>query len=93
MEFNSAFKGLMCIDLQVSRPFLPSDFNITCKFCDKFSKNTQIQNFVQICPVRAEFFHADRQTDTTKIIVVFRNFAKAPKNVYKYLPARSLSFY
>jgi hypothetical protein len=33
---------------------------------------------------RIRFFHADgktdRQTDTTKLIVIFRNFAKAPKN-------------
>jgi hypothetical protein len=31
-------------------------------------------------PVGAELFHADGQTDTTKLIVVLRNFAKAPKN-------------
>jgi hypothetical protein len=34
--------------------------------------------------VRADLFHAegrrDGQTDTTKLIVIFRNFAKAPKN-------------
>ena len=28
----------------------------------------------------AEFFHADRQTDVTKLIFAFRNFAKRPKN-------------
>jgi hypothetical protein len=27
----------------------------------------------------AEFFHEDRRTDMTKLIVAFRNFAKAPK--------------
>lgn len=26
-----------------------------------------------------EFFHADRQTDTTKLTVAFRNSANAPK--------------
>jgi hypothetical protein len=30
--------------------------------------------------VGAEGFHADGQTDTTKLIVAFRNFARAPKN-------------
>jgi len=34
--------------------------------------------------VGAELFHAngqtDRQTDMTKLLVAFRNFAKAPKN-------------
>jgi hypothetical protein len=51
---------------------------------------------MKIRPVRAELFHADRQTDgrtggqtdrrtdgrtdMTKLRVAFRNFAKAPKN-------------
>ena len=28
----------------------------------------------------AELLHADRQTDMTKLIVAFRNFAKTPKS-------------
>jgi hypothetical protein len=28
--------------------------------------------------VRAELLHADRQTDMTKLILAFRNFANAP---------------
>jgi len=32
----------------------------------------------------AELFHSDGQTDLTKLIVAFRNFTKAPKNM-KYL--------
>jgi len=38
---------------------------------------------MKICPVGAELLHADgptdRQTDITKLIVAFRNFAKMPK--------------
>jgi len=34
---------------------------------------------MEICPVRAELFHADGQKDVTKLIA-FRSFAKAPKN-------------
>jgi hypothetical protein len=30
--------------------------------------------------VRAELFHADRQTDTTKLIIAFHSFVKVPKN-------------
>ena len=30
-------------------------------FLDKFSKNTQISNFMKISPVGAELFHADRR--------------------------------
>jgi hypothetical protein len=34
---------------------------------------------MKIRPVGAELFHADERTDTTKLIVAFRNFVKAPK--------------
>jgi hypothetical protein len=30
-------------------------------------------------PVAAQLFHADGQTDMTKLIVAFRSFANAPK--------------
>ena len=36
---------------------------------------------MKICPVGAELFHADRQTDMTNILVAFRNFANAPKHM------------
>jgi len=36
---------------------------------------------MKICPVGADLFHADRQTDMAKLIVAFRNFAKAPKKL------------
>ena len=46
-------------------------------------ENTQISNFVKILPVGAELYHAerreDRQTDMTRLIVVFHNYA----NTYK----------
>jgi hypothetical protein len=35
---------------------------------------------MKIRPVGAELFHLDGQTDMTKLIVAFRNFANAPKN-------------
>ena len=35
---------------------------------------------MKILQVAAELFHADGQTDVTKLVVVFRSFAKAPKN-------------
>ena len=43
-------------------------------------EKTQISSFFKIRPVGAELFHADGQTNTTKLIVTFRNFANAPKN-------------
>jgi len=49
---------------------------------DRFLKNTQISNFMKIRPVAAELFHAngrtDGQTDVTKPVVAFCNFANAP---------------
>ena len=46
---------------------------------------------MKILLVGAELFHADkqvdgqtdRQTDMTKLIVAFRNFANAPKNMFR----------
>ena len=34
---------------------------------------------MEIFPVGANLFHADRQTDMTKLIVTFLNFPKAPR--------------
>ena len=45
------------------------------------SKNTQIWNFMKISLVGAESFHADGQTDTTKLIVALRHFAKSDKKI------------
>ena len=39
-----------------------------------------ISSLVKIRSVGAELFHADRQTDMTKLIVAFRNFANLPKS-------------
>jgi len=50
------------------------------EFFDTFLKNTQISNFMKIQPVGAELFHADRQTQTMKLTVVFHNFTNTPKN-------------
>jgi len=39
---------------------------------------------MKIRPLWAELFHADGQTFNTKLIVAFRNFTNAPKNVIQY---------
>ena len=36
-------------------------FHLNSNFLDRFSKNTEIQNFITIRPVGAELFHADGQ--------------------------------
>jgi hypothetical protein len=70
----------MYIGLHVKYPLFVTEFNEAWISLDRFSKNTQIQNFMKIRPVGAELFHADGRTDMTKLIVAFRNFAKGPKN-------------
>jgi hypothetical protein len=52
-------------------------------FVKIFSKKFKIPNFLQIRPLEAELLQADgqtdRQTDVTKLVVAFRNFANGPK--------------
>jgi hypothetical protein len=63
-------------------PFFVPDFNQTSVFMIDFRK-TLISNFVNICPVGVELFHAiktDGRTNLTKLIVPIRNSANAPKN-------------
>jgi hypothetical protein len=40
---------------------------------------------MKIRPVGAELFHVDRRIEMTKLIVVFRNFSKAPKDSLSHL--------
>jgi hypothetical protein len=44
---------------------------------DIFSKNTEVSNIIKILSPGAVLFHADGQTDMTKLIAAFRNFANA----------------
>ena len=67
--------------LPVKYPLFLSDFNGTLIFSRDFRKNAQISNIVKIRPVGVELFHADTQTDITKLIVAFRSFTNEPKNV------------
>jgi hypothetical protein len=75
----------MYVGFHVRYPLFLLDFNETYILFDRFSKNTQISNFMKIRPVGAEFIRTDRRidgrTDIKKLIVAFRNFAKAPKDL------------
>jgi hypothetical protein len=73
-------------------PIILVRFEQNLNYLHKFLKCIKIQNFMNISSVGAGSFHADRRTDRqrdretdrwiykTKLIVAFRNFAKAPKN-------------
>jgi hypothetical protein len=59
-------------------------------FLDIFSKNTQLSNFMEILPVRAELFHADgrmgdRQTDMVQDEVHPRTDHENPEREYIYI--------
>ena len=41
----------------------------------------KMSNYIKIRPIGTELFHADRQSDMTKLIVAFRNFANTPSSV------------
>jgi len=58
-----------------------------------FSKSTQITNFIKIRQVGAELFHADGQTDMTKLIIAFRNFDNSPQNVANCARELSVGFH
>jgi hypothetical protein len=49
-------------------------------FLDRFWKNIQISNFMKMCPVGAELFHAGRQQTGGRFEAlrrIFHNFAEA----------------
>ena len=53
-------------------------FSAKLNVLDKFSKSTQIRNFIKIGPGEPSCsVRTDGTTDTTKLTVAFRNFAKS----------------
>jgi hypothetical protein len=59
-------------------------FSWSLNFFDRFSKNTQIPDFIRSRPLGAEIFNADRQTGMTKLRVAFCNFANAPNVILHF---------
>jgi len=59
-----------------------SDFNETLTFREFRSHN--IQNFLKIYSVGADFFHAGGGTDIAKLTVAFRSVAHAPAGLQQY---------
>ena len=46
---------------------------------------------MEICPFGAELFHAGGQTDTTKLIVAFNNYANVSKTELVFLSRLKLT--
>jgi hypothetical protein len=53
----------MYIDLHIKRTRYSGMMLTKYEYFDPFSINNPIPNFMKICPVGAELFDADRQTD------------------------------
>jgi hypothetical protein len=62
------------IALHVKFPLFLPYFKETWIFQTDPLKISQIPNFMKICPLRADLFHADGQTDTTKLIFAVCKF-------------------
>ena len=74
-------------DLHVKCPLLLSDVNEIWLLSTDLKKNTQILNLMKIRPVWGELFHADGRaegrTNMMKLMLAFRNFAKASQHLKK----------
>jgi hypothetical protein len=71
----------MCIS-PIEVPVTLVRFLRNFNFLDRFSKNIRMSIFTKIRPVGAESYgdgRTDGQTDMTKLIAVFCNFANVPK--------------
>jgi hypothetical protein len=62
-----------------------SNFNDTWILSTGFQKNIFILNVMKVRPVGAKLFNADRQTDMTKLMVAFLNFANVPRKWLNYM--------
>ena len=75
----------MYTGLHVKYLLFLSHFKATWILSTDFRGKTPTPNFMKICPVGAELFHAegretDRQIEITMLIDAFRHFANAPNN-------------
>ena len=71
----------MIIDVPRSSGKVPGQsFQIlmTFELCRRGLKK-QLSNLMKIRPVGVELFHADRQTDTTKLMAAFLSFANVAR--------------
>jgi hypothetical protein len=72
----SDIRSKMYIGLHVNYPLFLLEFNGTLNFLHRFSKNTQIQNAMEIILLGAE------QPDIKKLVVTFRSLGEAPKKAF-----------
>ena len=56
------------------------------EFPGQIFEKYSVSDFKEDRPVGDEFFHMDRRTDMTKLIVALRNFANEPRNSSRRCP-------
>ena len=78
VEEFSEILSYMYVGFRVKYQSFAPDLKEAQIFVTNF-REVQRRNFMEVCPVGAELFHADRQTDMTKLTVAFCNIANAPK--------------
>ena len=68
---------------RAKQPLFFSDFSEIRNFLNRYSKNTQISNFMKICPVGAELLQTEGQTATTTVTAAFRKFCEPARKWYR----------
>ena len=77
----------MYADLHVMYPLFMSDSKENWTFSTfKKKKKSEILNFMKICQIGTELFHADGRTDMTQTTVAFRNSADSLKHRNYVIP-------
>jgi len=81
---NSACRNKMCSDLRVKCPILSPDFNQNWPSPIGFHKNAQYEISLESVQWESRWCmrirRTDRQTDTTKVVSAFCDYANAPEN-------------
>jgi hypothetical protein len=73
----------MYICLLSKVPTIPVTYERNLNYLNRVLKNTQTSDFMRVCPIGTQLFHADRQadewTDMTMLKSAFCNSVKVPK--------------
>jgi hypothetical protein len=77
-SFSTIFFGILINGVIFGKTLLDLKFGFqsNLNFLDRLSKKVQTSSLIRIRPVGAELFHADRQTDMTKLFAILQKRLK-----------------